>query len=239
MKTFAQHLHELKIRFFVSLGFLLVGCLIGVLFYKSVEAFLQQPLGQNLYYTTPVGGLGYVMQICLLVGVVLALPVIMFEIAQFVRPALKPVKTRLVIVCIVSSLILTVLGFLYAYVVSLPAALHFLVTFNGPHVKPLINANDYLRFLFAYIIGTVVAFQLPLILFFMNKVRRFPPGTIWRVQRPFIVGAIIFAGIVTPTVDPINQMICSKLAEWPFGSLTVSLGPLPSLKLRCQITLLT
>ncbi len=223
MKTFAEHLNELKIRAAICLAVVGVGSLLGFLIHKPVEQILQRPLNQTLYYSNPAGGLSFVMQIALGVGVLLALPVLLHQIIQFTRPAVKPVSTRNVVILITCSLVLTALGVAYAYTISLPAALHFLVTFNSDNVKALISVNDYVKFLFAYILGTVVAFQLPLALFFANKIRRFPPGAILNMQRPAIVGAIIFAGVVTPTVDPINQMLVALpiIALFQIGAFAV------------------
>ncbi len=223
MKTFAEHLQELKIRAAICMAVVGVGSLVGFLIHKPVEQILQRPLNQTLYYSNPAGGLSFVMQIALGVGVLLALPVLLYQIIQFTRPAVKPVSTRNIIILIICSLILSVCGVAYAYFISLPAALHFLVTFNSDNVKALISVSDYVKFLFAYILGTVVAFQLPLALFFANKIRRFPPGAILNMQRPAIVGAIIFAGVVTPTVDPINQMLVALpvIALFQIGAFAV------------------
>lgn len=239
MKTFAEHLQELKVRLMVCLAVLGAGSLVGFLIHKPVEAILQKPLGQTLYYSNPAGGLGFVMQISLCVGILLALPLLMFQLMQFSRPAIKPIKSRMIALVIASSFVLTILGVVYAYVVSLPAALHFLTTFNSDGIKALISVNDYLKFLFAYILGTVLAFQLPLILFFANKIRRFPPGSLLRLQRPAIVGAIIFAGVVTPTVDPINQMLVALpiIALFEIGAFAVVVSnkvnkPVPSFEIK-------
>lgn len=207
MKTFGQHLQELKVRLLVYLAVLGVGSVAGFMIHKPVEALLQKPLNQTLYYSNPAGGLSFVMQIALGVGILLSLPVLLFQLMQFVRPAIKPLKTRFVAIVLACSLLLTALAVVYAYMVSMPAALHFLTTFNSEGVKALISVTDYLHFLFAYLLGTVIAFQLPLILFFANKIRRFPPGSLLKLQRPAVVGAIIFAGIITPTIDPINQLL--------------------------------
>lgn len=226
MKTFAQHLRELQIRLSICLAVVGVGSIVGFLIHKPVEALLRRPLNETLYYSNPAGGLSFVMQIALGVGVLLALPVLLFQLVQFARPALKPLRTRNIVLLLACSFVLTGLAAGYAYMISLPAALHFLVTFNSDNVKALISVTDYMKFLFAYLLGTVLAFQIPLILFFANKIKRFPPGAILNMQRPAIVGAIIFAGVVTPTVDPINQMLVAVpiIALFQVGALAVVIG---------------
>ncbi len=239
MKTFAEHLHELKNRFFICLAFMGIGSLIGFLTHKKIELFLQKPLNQTLYYSDPAGGLSFVMQIALMVGAMLAMPMLMFQLVQFLRPAMKPLKTRMILACISCSLLLIVLAVVYAYTISMPAALHFLTNFNSENVKALISVSDYVRFLFAYILGTVAAFQIPLILFFMNKIKRFPPGSLLKLQRPAIIGAIIFSGVITPTVDPMNQMMVAVpiISLFELGSIAVFISnrkhkPVPKFEIK-------
>ncbi len=205
--TFKDHLNELKWRSLLIFINFSIGAIVGFIFHKQIEAVLQQPLGQTLYYSNPAGGLAFVMQIAVGVGLVISLPLILFQLMQFARPAFKPVRTRGIITFILCSLILAIVAVVYVYFVSLPAALQFLVSFNSDSIQALINVNDYIRFILAYCAGAVVAFQVPLILLFANKVRRFPPGGLTKLQRPIIIGAIVAAGIITPTVDPVNQLL--------------------------------
>ncbi len=244
MKTFAEHLHELKIRLMGCLLVLGLGSTLGFMIHKPVEAFLQKPLGQTLYYSNPAGGLSFVMQISLCIGVLFTLPLLLFQLVQFARPAIKPLKTRSVLLVLLTSLLLIVLAIIYAYVVSMPTALQFLTTFNSNNVKALISVSDYVKFLFAYVSGTVIAFQLPLIIFFANKIRRFPPGTLLKYQRPAIVGSIIFAGIITPTVDPINQMMVALpiIVLFEVGALAVMIAnkkqkPVATFEIKMPATL--
>lgn len=206
-KTFSEHLNELKKRSFIVLANFLLGAGLGFFLHKQIEEILQKPLGQTLYYSNPAGGLSFAMQISVGVGIITCLPLLLYQIMQFLRPALKPVKTRMVLVVIACSVGLAIMAVAYVYYVSLPASLNFLVSFNGESIKALIDVNDYARFVLAYCGAAILAFQLPLFLLFANKVRRFPPGSLTGLQRPVILGAIIAAGIITPTVDPINQML--------------------------------
>jgi sec-independent protein translocase protein TatC len=205
--TFGDHLNELKRRSFLVFVNFLVGGVVGFIFHKQIEAILQEPLGQTLYYSSPAGGLAFVMQIAISVGLIASLPMLLYQIMQFIRPTLKPVKTRNILTMILLALLLSVMAVVYVYFVSLPAALKFLVSFNSESVQALINVNDYSRFVLAYMAGAIIAFQLPLLLFFMNKLRRFPPGGLTKTQGPVILGSIVAGGIITPTVDPINQIL--------------------------------
>jgi Sec-independent protein secretion pathway component TatC len=76
------------------------------------------------------------------------------------------------------------LGIVYAYLISLPSALHFLLDLGGSDVRALITTNEYISFLSAYLLGTAAIFQLPVILFFIDHIRPIPPGTLKKAQKP-------------------------------------------------------
>ena len=204
--TLADHLTELKYRTFTVLGFFMTASVLGWSLHEPLTKILQKPLGETLYYTSPAGGLGFILQVSLSFGFIITLPILIFQVAQFIRPTINEIKTRAIVWFTIFALILSVLGLAYAYFVSLPAALKFLVGFNSDALRPLIGAKDYMQFIAAYAIGAIITFQLPLIFWFANKVRRFPPGGLTRTQRPVIAGIIVVSGIITPTIDPINQM---------------------------------
>jgi sec-independent protein translocase protein TatC len=205
--TFAEHLSELKKRLtWIGLAFV-IGTGLGFLIHKQIESIIQKPLGETLYFSTPGGGLSWVVQVSVIVGMVFALPITLFQVAQFIRPAVKSIKTTTIIMVVIISMLLTVLAVLYTYFISLPAALKFLVGFNSDALQSLINVNDYMRFISAYIAGSIIAFQFPLIMIFINKIKKIPPGGLLKMQKPIIVGIVVVSGILTPTIDPLNQLL--------------------------------
>lgn len=105
------------------------------------------------------------------------------------------------------SILLAGAGIAFAYLVSLPAALHFLTNFGGQQVESLITADAYFNFALAYIAGFAVLFQLPLIVLFTNRITPLKPGKMMGAQKYIILGSFIVAAILTPTPDPINQSI--------------------------------
>jgi len=221
--TIAQHIKELKKRSEIVLYSFLVLSVIGFSLHTNIGHILQKPLGQTLYYSNPAGGLSFVMQISLGFGFLAVLPLAIYEILQFIRPTFKPVKTRLLLIFTLISMLLTISALLYSYYISLPSALKFLVNFNSETLQALINVNDYMRFILAYMAGAIIAFQLPLILYFANKIKHFPPGGISKTQRPVIAAIVIISGIITPTIDPINQLLLAApmFALYELGILAV------------------
>ena len=202
-----QYLHELRRLFIVCTGALVVFSTVGYSLHAQIISIIRRPLAQKLFYSNPAGGFTFVLQISMYFGIVLSMPIVMYQVIKFLRPAMKKVNLKLIITTIISSILLSIIGAVYAYKLSLPAALKFLTNYNSQGVEALINVNDYSKFFFAYIFGSIITFQLPLLLIFSNKVRRFPPGSLNKSQKPMIIGAIVVAGVITPTADPINQLL--------------------------------
>lgn len=207
--TFAEHIHELRRRLMWSLLFVAVGAVIGYFLHDRIVWLLQQPLGERLYYTTPTGAFSFIVKVCCVFGLIVALPMVIYQTFGFFQP-LIPLKTRRSLLRLVMvSFVLAIAGIVFAYFVSLPAALHFLVNFGNTtgDIQALITAEEYFNFVLAYIAGFAVLFQLPLIITFINRVKPLKPHQLFGSIRFVILGSFIISAIITPTPDPLNQSL--------------------------------
>ncbi len=206
--TFLEHLYELRSRLFWITASLIVTSAIGFHFKDYLVDFVMAPLhGQKLVYLTPGGGFSFIFTVCLYFGALLTIPVVMYHIYRFLQPVLGGASRRLVAGIIVISSLLATAGAVFGYYVAVPAAIQFLTTFAGDAVSPNLTAESYLNFIVAYMLGLAALFQLPLLLFIIDHVRPFPPGTLLTSQRFVIVGSVIAAAVITPTPDIVNQLI--------------------------------
>ena len=98
-----HHLYELRSRLFVFMIVLILGSALGYFVRGPIIVFLQHPLGEQLYYTSPQGSFDFVMRISLLVGFLIALPVLSFQILRFIEPALKSTFSRRFLWLVVAS----------------------------------------------------------------------------------------------------------------------------------------
>lgn len=206
-RPFSSHVLELRSRFFWCLLLLIIGSVAGYLLQDRLLKFLLSPLNQPLYYTSPAGGFNFTLELSIFFGFVISLPFFVFQVLRFVEPAVSS-KTRFsVIFLLLSTCFLMVLGMLFAYFVSLPAALHFLSKFSSSEVKSLISTSEYFSFVTRYLLGFGLLFQLPLIMVFINKIYRLEFKKLMSFQRWVILIAFIVAAILTPTPDFLNQTI--------------------------------
>lgn len=170
--------------------------------------WLQAPLHSQLYYGRVTGAFEFVMQICFFVGVCLSLPMLVYQLISFIRPALpRPVSNRLVMLVVFSSCTLTVGGVAFAYYLTLPAVLHFLRYMAGNQLDAIIMADSYLNFVITYLGVFAVIFQLPLILLFIDRVTPLTPKRLGRWRKWVVIGSF-GAGVILPiTPDPLSQIM--------------------------------
>lgn len=207
--TFAEHVHELRRRLMWSLLFVAIGAGIGYALHDKVLQVLQSPLNDSLYYTAPTGAFSFIIKVCVTFGLIVALPVVVYQIFAFFGPLLSSQKRRTIVGYVFMSVLLAGAGITFAYFVSLPAALHFLVNFGGEttDIQALITADEYFSFVLAYIAGFALLFQLPLVISFINKVTPLKPVQLLGGTRYVILGSFVAAAIITPTPDPLNQAL--------------------------------
>ena len=207
-RVFGEHVAELRRRLFLVVLALGLGATLGYFWRKYLISLISRPLGQPLFYSSPSGGLEFVVWICLAVGIILSLPVLIWQSIRFIDPALsKRISRRKITFVFLSSLVLAAGGIAFAYKVILPSSLHFFNEFNGSGVKPLISTQSYLMFVLNCLISFAIIFQLPLILLFINTIRRFPPKGLSRWRRHVIVGSLALALIAPFTYDPLSQLL--------------------------------
>jgi sec-independent protein translocase protein TatC len=207
-QPFISHVHELRRRLAWSALVLGAGAGLGYLWRDQILDWLQSPLHATLYYTNVTGAFEFLAQACLLVGVLVALPVFVYNLVSFVRPALPArVSNRTIVGVVAASCLLTVAGVGFAYYVSLPAALHFLRTVDVKHLHPLIAADSYLSFVMNYLAVFAIIFQLPLITLFIDRFTPIPPAALSKWRRWVILGSFGAALILPIAPDPVSQLM--------------------------------
>ena len=208
LPTFMDHLQELKGRFFWIAIYFVVASGVAYPFFQPIVHILTAPLqGQKLYYLTPGGGLAFILKVCMYVGVIAILPVIMYHFYRFVAPVMKKNNARSVLGYTIASSLLAVIGIVFAYMVTLPAAIQFLTNINIDQISSMLTIDAYMSFVIGYIVAGALLFQLPLVMLIINSVTPLPPRKLMNYQRHMIVVSFVAAAIVSPTPDVVNQTI--------------------------------
>ena len=202
---FLDHLEELRWRIIWSVAAVVAGIALGfylVLHYDAL-ALLEAPIlpylkGHHLVATHPTDGLQITISAAMWIGLVVALPVVLYQAWLFLAPALYPRERRLLIVALGSGLGLFVLGVGFAYRVILPLSLPWLFGLFGTALEPMITAQHYFGFLFGMALSFGLAFELPVVILALAAVGLVTPQLLAAYRRHAIVLLVILAAFLTP-----------------------------------------
>lgn len=147
------------------------------------------------------------LKLVLAAGFVLALPVVLWQVWGFIVPALRPEERRLVGVTALASLLMFGVGAAFAYFTVFRFATRFLITVAGPGVKPMISIGHYVSFLVSFLIPFGLAFELPVVIYFLARWGLVTSSWLARNRRLVIVVVFIAAAALTPGPDVFSQLL--------------------------------
>jgi sec-independent protein translocase protein TatC len=203
--TFLDHLEELRKRLLYSLVALGVAAVVGFFFSQRILDLLTKPV-PSLVFLAPSEAFVVQLKVALVAGIFLGSPVIFYQFWRFVRPALQKREVKYVTWAVVVSSILFAAGVAFAYLVVVPIAMKFLLGFETPKLHAMISISQYVGTVAAFLLACGVIFQLPVIMFFLTKLRVVTPKFLMKNQRAAIVIVFIVAAILSPP-DVFSQVL--------------------------------
>jgi sec-independent protein translocase protein TatC len=198
---FIEHFLELRRRlFYVVVSILVWSSAAYAVEHKIVNLLLEPAHGEKFIYTSVGGGLDFLFRVCLYVGIVCSLPVIIYQVLRYLQPLIGMHSTRFILLGSLASGVLALAGVLFGYLLGLPAALEFLLNqFHTKDISALITIQSYLHFVIVYLVGSSLMFQVPLVIFFMNRFKQIPMKLLIKFERWVIVISIIAAAAINPS----------------------------------------
>lgn len=229
-----DHLGELRLRLLRASLALVFGTIIGFMVAGPVLDFLRQPYCElvsqpencRLVTLGPTGNVAVYFRVSLLVGGILAIPVITYQVLMFILPGLTRKERRYILMAIPAIFVLFLVGVAFAWFVLMRPALGFLEGFQPLIFKPEWTADLYLSFVTSLVFWMGVAFQTPLIFFVLALIGLVEAGFLIRSWRFAVVGAAAASAFITPTVDPVNMMLVMGplLVLYLFSIVLVMIG---------------
>ena len=213
--SFFEHLIELRKRIINSLTAVAIGAAVGWFvaprFVSVVSIPIQKSLTKHgipdkLVYTGPTDYLSLLIKLSIYLGIVMASPVILYQIWLFVAPALYKRERSAITGFLFSTVFLFLAGIAFAYFVALPHILDFLVSFQGPAV-PLIKIDDYFDLVLLVIVALGLVFELPVLIFFLTLFGIVTPKFLIKNTKYAVLIITVVAAIVTPTPDALTMML--------------------------------
>ncbi|KAL8138013.1 hypothetical protein V2J09_004014 [Rumex salicifolius] len=205
-----DHLDELRQRIFVSVlavGGAILGCFayskdLIMLLEAPVKTqgvrFLQLAPGEFFFTTVKVSGY------C---GLLLGSPIILYEIIAFVLPGLTRAERRFLGPIVLGSSVLFYTGITFSYMVLTPAALNFFVSYAEGVVESLWSIDQYFEFVLILMFSTGLSFQVPVIQLLLGQTGLVSSDQMLSIWRYVVVGAVVAAAVLTPSTDPLTQML--------------------------------
>lgn len=212
-QTILEHLNELRIRVTYAAIAVLITTVISFLFAEQLLSFLMQPYaasnpaGAALQTLRPTEGIETYFKVSLLSGIVLAMPVILFEVWRFLSPGLHAHEKRYVYIFIPSALVLFTLGLLFAWFVLAPAAIFFLANFMTDIFLTQWTSQEYISFITRLLLWISLAFELPVVVYLMARVGFVTSDTLRSQWRIALVGIAVLAAVITPSIDPVTMLL--------------------------------
>jgi sec-independent protein translocase protein TatC len=209
---FLDHLEELRWRIIWSLLALVIG--VGVSFFLltrfNLFLWVEQPVlpylpaGQRLIVTHPADPFRFLMTASLILGTILASPVILWHVWGFLSPALYKHEKRVVIPVLIAGVLLFLAGAALSWFFILPLTLRVFTSIQSEALQPMFSFREYAGFAFSMSLALGAVFELPIAIAGLSFLGLVTPALLNRFRRFALVGAILVAAFITPGQDPLS-----------------------------------
>jgi sec-independent protein translocase protein TatC len=207
--TLVEHLEELRQRLFVCLGALALGFVVTYVFHKTLLDWLNRPLPDDIRRPTTFGVAEpflTVTKISLFGAVILAAPVLLWQLWAFLAPAIDSKQERRILSFVLVATGLLACGIVFGYFIALPKAVQFLTSYDKDQFNILVRAKDYYSFVMMVLLAMGLVFELPIFVLALVRIGVLTTAKLRRNRRLgyFIV---LVVGVCLPGVDPVTTMM--------------------------------
>jgi sec-independent protein translocase protein TatC len=206
--TLLEHLNELRQRLIRATIALIIGVIFGTLFAQRVLKMVVAPLGdQTPLAIAPIEATAVFFKVSIVIGLVIAMPFILYQLFMFVAPGLEPREKRYIFIGAPVAGLSFGAGVVFAALVLLPSALPFLQRFLPGIVEQRYSIDLYISFVGSLLLWAGLVFETPLVMYFLAKLGVITHEGFAQARRAVIIGAAVAAAVVTPTTDPVNMLL--------------------------------
>jgi len=231
--TLGDHLRELRWRLLVCVGVVVLFLIPAWFLYPWFSTALQGPYCDALRNIDPVANCKFLntaplapftlrLRIAGWGAVLLAMPVILWQVWRFIAPGLYKKERRYALTFVLSALALFALGALLAYEI-LPRAVDFLIRVGGPEVETRYSIADFTRIVILMMVAFGVGFEFPILLVALQMVGVIQPGTLAKYRRQGMLVIVVVAAAITPSGDPFS-LFALAIPMYLFYELSIFLG---------------
>jgi sec-independent protein translocase protein TatC len=204
---FLDHLEELRWRIIWSLAAIILGVVAAFIVLQQFDIFkfLERPIlpylnGNKLKYTHPADPFSVLISASFTIGIVLALPVILYQVWAFLAPALYKHEKRVVLPVIFGAIALFVSGVSLSFYVVLPLAIGWLmkIAANTDALEPMITYRDYFSFAVNMSLAFGLCFELPIVILLLATLGIVTPEFLRKYRRHALVLCVVAGALLSP-----------------------------------------
>ncbi len=207
--TLVEHLEELRRRIMVALAAVGVATAVAFVFHNAILDLLARPLPpghRHVAAFTVTEPFSVSIAVSLYAGILVALPVLLWQSWSFLAPALDSAAERRILGLAAFGLVLAAAGLAFGYGILLPRAVHWLTGYDTEHFRLLIRASSYYSFVVTVLLGVVCVFETPLVVLSLVSLGVLSSATLRRNRRKgyFLVAVVALA---LPGPDPVTTLL--------------------------------
>jgi len=207
---FSEHIEELRQRCFHIFWIILILTFAAFIEMKFLVEILQLPVSNvKFFQLSPGEYFGSTVKISFYTGLLFGSPFAIGQIILFLLPGLTEKETKIILPLLLSSLVLFGLGLFFSYYALIPAALNFFLDYSDEVIEPLWSFDQYLEFLLVLFYSTGLAFQIPIIQILLGLLNIVSAKQMLDAWRYVILLSTIIGAILTPSTDPLTQLLLS------------------------------
>jgi len=215
--TLLEHLEELRNRLLVATVSVFAGILValipipgfGSITENVIKLLAQKAPGGQLLAIGPGEAFFTFLEVSLILGAALAMPVIIYQLLAFVTPALYENERKYLMIAVPGVSLSFAVGVGFCYFLMLPFAVAFLGNFQTEIFDQRWTAERYLDFVTTFMFWVGITFELPIVMYFLSKLGVVSAQRMASFRKYAFVLAFVIGAVITPTPDPINQTIVS------------------------------
>ena len=203
-QPFLGHLEELRKRLVICAIAIGIGFGISYVFAKQLFSYLVLPLTKVLpddsrliFTNLPEMFIAYI-KVALVAGIILAIPIIFYQLWMFLAPALFKKEKKYIIPFVLFSSILFVVGALFGYLVVFPYGFKFFVSFATEDIQALPSVKQYFSFAIRLLLAFGLVFEMPVVVLFLTKIGLITPDSMKKFRKFAILSSFILSAILTP-----------------------------------------
>ena len=207
---FSEHIEELRQRIFIVFGIILLLTCVAFFEVKILVKILEYPVSNVKFFQLSPGEYFIsTLKISFYTGLLFASPFVISQIILFLLPGLTKKETKIILPLLLSSLILFGLGLAFSYYTLIPAALNFFLNYSQEVLEPFWSFDQYFEFILVLFYSTGLAFQIPIIQILIGLLNIVSAQQMLGAWRYIILVSTILGAILTPSTDPLTQLLLS------------------------------